>query len=277
MLFLIILIQYQFHFILTSITFPNCWAIPNDQCLLFDGCTSSYCEGAINFAPSSVNTCPYVDPLSCQSNGCTWLGCSGLWQFWNAPTSCLNITDQDSCNNLYGCAWNAGSCNGGNLIVPNSCNVLTQNQCSLLLGCIWMGNTCAGNPISYKSCDQFSYADCPTGLGCSTGNQFCNMLPSLSCTFFMHEIECSTISSCKWRNGVCIGYISFATPINCSQLPLSSCSNMPGCSLVLGCAPQQCPDIISYEVCNYNPNCIWDRSACMWPPNLGFGGNSRIY
>jgi hypothetical protein len=104
------------------------------------------------------------------------------------------------------------------------CSLLSGTECLLALGC-GDNSTCSGVATScYSLTTSFS---CTSQDGCfwSSSSEDCSGSAS-SCSLQSSEYFCTSQEGCSWQSA-CNGS---ATP--CADLPLSLCTEQPGCSVI---------------------------------------------
>lgn len=103
------------------------------------------------------------------------------------------------------------------------CSILTDSQCSSALGCS-SNSGCQG--LSTSCYSLFSSFECTSQEGCywdSTGSTCSGSAES--CDLFFGSGSCALQTGCTWHGG-CSG-----SPLPCSELTASLCTQTPGCSL----------------------------------------------
>jgi hypothetical protein len=112
------------------------------------------------------------------------------------------------------------SCGG----IATPCSLLGDAQCTSALGCLSDG-ACTGS--AHDCFTYFSDIGCSLQTGCywSSSSKTCSGVAE-SCGSMFGQISCTDQEGCRWSS-TCTG-----TPLACSDLTPSTCSDQPGCVLM---------------------------------------------
>ena len=237
---------------------PICTGLSTNDCNGWDGCSNQTCMGSFNI--SLFNCSSYWDIGSCQRMGCTWNGCTGI----SKGLSCsLYYSDMISCAtaSIRNCSWNTtlNSCVG--TFNAYCADLNTSNYCNLGSGCYWMNGECVGNFLGYKTCDKLGYPYCSVAPGCKPD---CSATPQILCPAITNELMCGAYTGCYWKYGLCNGNFAVGSVVPCTNFPVNTCNQIPGCSLGTSCSNFPCNATKSMEICMNTQGCWWHRGTCVW-------------